>query len=128
MKLLKFGRIFNKHNLGRKGEELAKRWLKKYGYVILETNYRSKLGEIDIVALDEGVLVFVEVKTRSSSRFGSAKEAVDRNKQKRIIRVAQEYLKRFCPHKKVRVRFDVVGIDLAQNSLELIKGAFEADE
>lgn len=118
--------MFNlRHILGKAGEDLAVRYLKKNGYTIIETNYRNKLGEIDIIAKDKDGIAFVEVKTRKDSRFAHPKEAVTRKKQITISRVAQAWLK---TKKKsgVRARFDVVAIlsDGKAHDIELIKHAF----
>jgi len=75
--------------LGQTGETVAVRYLKKYGYKIIETNYRNSLGEIDIIASDKDVIVFVEVKTRRNNLFVHPKEAVTQKKQLTISRVAQ---------------------------------------
>lgn len=111
--------------LGKTGEDLAVRHLKKNGYTIIQTNYRNKLGEIDIIAKDKDVIVFVEVKTRKDNRFAHPKEAVTLKKQMTICRVAQAWLK---IHKKTneRARFDVVAVfsDGKAHDIELIKHAF----
>lgn len=114
-----------RHMLGKTGEDLAVRYLRKKGYVILETNYRNSLGEIDIIAKERDTIVFVEVKTRKNNRFAHPKEAVTNKKQKTISRVAQAWLKQ---KKKTdaKARFDVVAIlaDQNNNEIELIKHAF----
>ncbi len=74
------------------GEEQAARYLEKLGYEILERNFRCKAGEIDIIALEGGVLCFVEVKTRSSLSFGYPSEAVTRLKRLHLLRAAKFYL------------------------------------
>lgn len=112
--------------LGRLGEELASRRLRKLGYEILETNYRCPLGEIDLVARDGDVLVFVEIKTRRNRPLGEAKEAVHKRKQGQLSRVALAYLK----SKNLwgtKARFDVVavGVDDGKEEVELIRDAFE---
>jgi putative endonuclease len=111
---------------GQKSERLAAEFLKRKGYRILETNYRSKVGEIDIIAKEKGVLVFVEVKARSSRRFGSPKAAVTPAKQRKISMAALEYLKR-SGQTGARARFDVVAIDTAAGSadIEVVKNAFD---
>ena len=112
--------------LGREGEDLARKLLKKQGYKILEQNYRSKLGEIDLIAKDRETLVFVEVKTRRSEEFGSPKWAVTPAKQRKISMVALSYLKETGQtHQKAR--FDVVSIReiCGKPSLEIIKNAFD---
>ena len=79
---------------GKQGEDAAASFLAKEGYKIVERNFRCPLGEIDIVAVDKGILVFVEVKTRSSNKFGLPEEAVNRRKQHQIIKAAQFYISR----------------------------------
>ncbi len=116
----------NTHQLGRQNEALAVRYLKRQGYRILEQNYRTSQGEIDIVARCDRVIVFVEVKSRGTDRYGKAKYAVTRPKQGRISKVALTWLK---SHSKLgeRARFDVVTVDNAEKEphIELIKNAFE---
>ncbi|MCP3921941.1 MAG: YraN family protein [Desulfobacterales bacterium] len=115
-----------KQLLGSRGEKLACKFLKKNGYKILERNYRSRYGEIDIIAKDSDFIVFVEVKARRSVRFGSPKEAVNQRKQYKISIVALDYLKK---HKIIeqKSRFDVVSIKTSGNKseIEIIKNAFE---
>lgn len=111
--------------LGRKGESLAVRYLKKCGYVILETNYRNRLGEIDIIAKDRDVIAFIEVKTRQNRQFVNPKASVTVKKQGQIIRVAQAWLK-LKKKSDDKARFDVVAIlsDDQTQEIELIKNAF----
>lgn len=113
--------------LGQRGEELARKFLQKAGYKILESNYCGRLGEIDLVAEDGDCLVFIEVKTRASLAFGHPLESIGFRKQHQLLKVASEYLAergkedRFC-------RFDAVSVlqtgDLAPQ-FELVKNAFE---
>ena len=112
--------------LGKEGEKQAARFLKKKGLKILEHNYRTRSGEIDLIAKDKQELVFVEVKTRSGEEFGSALEAVDSRKCRQIARVASEYLMKHDGFDQP-TRFDVIGI-LIQDSvhIEHIKNAFDA--
>lgn len=112
-------------SLGRQGEEIALKYLKKKGYKIIERNYRSKLGEIDVIASHKGTTVFIEVKTREDTRRGLPQESVDERKQRQITRVALNYI---C-HKRLPegiFRFDVVGIILSSGKPEitLIQNAF----
>ena len=110
---------------GKRSERLAAEFLKRTGYRILETNYRSKLGEIDIIAMEKGTLVFVEVKARNTSRFGSPKGAVTPAKQRKISMAALDYLKR-SGQTEVSARFDVVAVDTASGKIdiEVVKNAF----
>ena len=113
-------------SLGRMGEELAVARLKAMKYKIIERNYRCPLGEVDIIAKEEGTLVFVEVKTRATKDFGGPAAAVNERKQRQLSRVALMYLNQ----KKVKdapARFDVVAVDLSglQPRIEVIQNAFE---
>lgn len=95
--------------VGATSEDRAVAHLVRQGYRIVERNYRCKLGELDIVARDGGVLVFVEVRSRRSAEYGSALEAVGWHKRRKVSRVAMAYL----AHRKPRfdeARFDVVAI------------------
>jgi len=112
--------------LGQKGEGLAVGFLKKKGYKIITQNYKTHIGEIDIIALDGETLVFVEVKTRESTEYGQPFEAVNIRKRKKIKDVALLYLKRLKDIPPCR--FDVVSINYVMDTpqFELIKDAFEA--
>lgn len=79
-------------NVGRFGEDEAEKYLKQKGYKILERNFSCKRGEIDIIALDKGVIVFVEIKARVSLKYGLPSEAVTENKLKHIYKTAEYYL------------------------------------
>ena len=111
---------------GRKSESLAVKHLKRKGYKILEQNFRTKMGEIDIIAKDKGVIVFVEVKARRSDRFGDPKWAVTFKKQKKISMAALQYLKA-TEQSNTSARFDVVSIDSSGDkpTIEVVKNAFE---
>ena len=108
--------------LGKQGESLAKEYLIDLGYQVLQTNYKNKIGEIDIIAKDSKTIVFIEVKTRQSTRFGLSREAVNFYKQQKIRNVAIGYLKFKGLYEKVPVRFDV--IDIIGTSVTHIKNAF----
>ena len=115
-----------RQRFGRRSEDLAVNHLKKKGYKIIERNYRTKLGEIDIIAKDGRSLVFVEVKTRRSTSYGSPKLAVTPKKQKAISMAALYYLK-MTNQTHANARFDVVSI-LAQGEdthIELVRNAFD---
>lgn len=111
--------------LGQEGEDLAVRHLKKKGYRILERNYKNPLGEIDIIAYENGAIVFIEVKARSSDEYGLPVESVHRKKQEKMKRVALLYLKRFKT--EVPARFDVVSVFMGKSGTEIdiIRNAFE---
>ncbi len=115
-----------RQKFGEQGEALAVRRLKKEGYKIIETNYRTRLGEIDIIAKDKDTIVFVEVKTRHSVQFGSPKWAVTPQKQKKISMVALYYLKA-TDQDTAKARFDVVAVISNRDKprIEIIKNAFE---
>lgn len=111
--------------LGKKGEGLAVKFLKKNGYRIIEQNYKTPIGEIDIIARDGKTLVFLEVKTRESIEYGLPFEAVNSAKRQKITKVALLYLKKF---KDVpSCRFDVVSIyyEDGKPQFELLRDAFE---
>lgn len=113
--------------LGRIGERKAVRYLRKLGFVILATNYRTPLGEIDIIAREENTLAFVEVKTRSSAHYGLPQEAVDRRKQHKLSRMAHAFLND-RGGQEMACRFDVVAVLIGAGGrtreIELIRDAF----
>ncbi len=114
---------------GAEGEKHAALFLVKRGYRILEQNYRTTFGEIDIIAHDGDVLVFIEVKSRSGTQFGLPQSAVDTRKQTKISQVALAYLK----EKKlsdVDCRFDVVAVLKEGDAFEVVlfQNAFEGIE
>lgn len=117
----------NNKNIGELGENLAIKFLKRLKLSIITRNYRQKSGEIDIVAEDGEELVFIEVKTRSSTKYGTPAEAVTPTKQQQIVRVTREYISRHDLFHK-NVRFDVITVLLRKNAapeIEHIKNAFE---
>ncbi len=114
---------------GKRGEDFARRFLKKQGYRVLDANVRSALGEIDIVALEGDTICFVEVKTRRSFSAGSPEEAVNPNKIRRIVRAAKGYVARNRLDGQ-KLRYDVVAVrEDAEGNFEgsLTRGAFYAD-
>lgn len=98
-----------KRAVGIKGEQLAVRFLKKNGYKILQRNYRCRGGEIDIVCYDHGVIVFVEVKTRHSDKYGPPELSVTKFKKKQIVKAASHYIAE-RNIRDINLRFDVVSI------------------
>ncbi len=115
-----------KRHLGSWGEERAAEFLRRKGYKVLERNFRCPAGEVDIVAWEKGVLVFVEVKTRRGLAFGYPSEAVTPAKRKRLQRIAEHYIRRRGIGQEIPVRFDVVSLIVSKEGerLELIKDAF----
>jgi len=115
-------------SLGKTSEEAAVKFLKNQGYRILARNYRCFLGEIDIIAKDKDTFCFIEVKSRSSDRFGLPQEAVSQNKRRRIIQTALVYLKEKNLLER-KARFDVIALrhEAGEISFDLIKNAFELD-
>lgn len=111
--------------LGRKGEDLALVLCREKGFIIVEQNYRTPMGEIDIIAKDGELYVFIEVKTRRGNAYGAPFEAVTQRKREKIKKVALSYMKRF--KKEVPARFDVISISMKGNipSLDYIQDAFE---
>ena len=113
-------------SLGRQGEEIAARYLQRQGMKILARNLRTPVGEIDLVARHKRLLVFIEVKTRRGTAFGSPAEAVGPRKQRQIVQAAKWYLNDH-PQRALQPRFDVVAIILSGETpqIEHIPGAFE---
>jgi putative endonuclease len=115
-----------RQQFGKKSENLAVWYLKKSGYKILEKNYRTQIGEIDIIAKEKKTIVFVEVKSRRSIRYGSPKWSVTHQKQRKISMVALQYLKSIR-QTDAKARFDVVAITSNRDEpqIEIVKNAFE---
>jgi len=118
----------SKLNLGRLGEEKSIRYLQDKGYKILERNYKTKLGELDIIARDSETICFIEVKTRSFQDKGDPLESITSDKQHRLSKLALSYLK-INNLLNRKARFDVVSVyqDCQQTNIRLIKNAFELD-
>ena len=116
--------MMNRRELGNLGEEQVADYLRRSGCEILERNYRFSGREIDIIARAGEIIVFVEVKKRSQSRWGKGAEAVDYRKRRRIVGAAAHYLAEKSLT-DVNVRFDVASLD--GTSLEYIENAFQAD-
>lgn len=119
-----------KRRAGRFGEDAAIKYLSDIGYKIEGRNFRCREGELDIIALDGGCLVFIEVKTRSSAVYGRPSEAVDERKRRRIIKAAYAY----CKEPDCEIRFDVIevmyfeyGGKLFVREINHIKNAFETE-
>ena len=120
--------------LGRRGEKLARKTLQRLGYKILAGNYRCPVGEADLIALDAGTrallgaetLVFVEVKTRRPDQLASPQSAVNADKQRRLRRIADYYV-RTHPAADLVIRFDVIAVVLPETGepeIQHLQGAF----
>lgn len=103
------------HNLdtGNRGEDIATEFLQRKGYTILERNWRHSRSEVDIIAEDKGMIVFVEVKTRRSQKFGHPEESVSEAKQQKLLEAADAYLESLEDAKELR--FDIVSIRIGHN-------------
>lgn len=100
-------------DIGRLGEELAVKFLRKKGYRIIERNFTCKRGEIDIIASEGECLVFVEVKTRTDTIYGEPFDKVDKRKQRHLRQLADIYLQRHhLPIPETSIRFDIISIVL----------------
>jgi putative endonuclease len=110
---------------GKQGEQAAERFLKKQGYTIVCRNFRTPVGEIDLVAKEKAVIAFVEVKARQTESFGSPRLSITPEKQRKITQAALWYLKE-TGQSTAKARFDVVIVRGPDNAVELIKNAFEA--
>ncbi len=111
---------------GIDAESYAKKYLIKQGLTWLESNYRCRVGEIDLVMQDSvGVLVFVEVRLRTSSAFGGAAFSVTRQKQTKLMKTASHYLMTHANQGEAGVRFDVLALDGNPPRVTWIKCAFE---
>jgi len=108
---------------GKAGEQIACRVLEQKGFRLVKRNYRALHAEIDLIMRDGKTLVFVEVKARSSDRFGSGREAVTLRKQQNILRAAQTYLLENNAFDDP-IRFDVAEVDLSTGNVTHIENAF----
>jgi putative endonuclease len=112
------------HQFGRWAETYAKDFLISKGLRLIEQNYRSRFGEIDLIMQDARLLIFIEVRARFSTMYGDGAMSVTRAKQEKIIRTAALYIQHVNMHNKATVRFDVVSIDGKTQALTWIKNAF----
>lgn len=116
----------SKKTEGQRGEEIACKALKKKGYRILDKNFSCRHGELDIVAEDNDVVCFIEVKARSSEDYGLPEEAVTHWKKRKLLNTAFVYIEK----KKIKdrdMRFDIISVDLKTRKATILKDAFEAD-
>ena len=122
----RFARLRNPKAFGRRAEGLAAEYLRLKGYRILARNWRTRFGEIDLVAQKGETLVFVEVKARRGRKKGLPEEAITEAKKARLLTLARAYLSSYQGRAR-RVRFDVIALDLAggKPSLRHLKGVIE---
>lgn len=114
----------NNKAVGDFGERLAKEYLEKKNYNILETNFRTRLGEIDIIAKKDYVIIFVEVKARKNLKYGMPYEAVNHRKMQKIIKVAKNYIA-YKSQGDNQYRFDIIEVFLSENDkINHIEDAF----
>ena len=113
------------NTIGQHNEDLALRFLQKKGLALIQRNYRSRYGEIDLVMQDKRHIVFVEVRFRSSKNFGGALLSVDHRKQAKLIKCAQQYM--VNESSRLDFRFDVIAISPAssQHDIQWITNAFD---
>jgi putative endonuclease len=103
---------YARQRLGMQGESMACTELERLGYHIIERRYRTRFGELDIVARDADTVVFVEVKTKTDAAYGDPAEAVTRQKQRRLVSMAEDYVASHALD-NTPCRFDVVGVDVS---------------
>ena len=118
-----------RQELGESGENLAVSELTSRGYAVVARRYRTRYGEIDIIAIDGDMLVFVEVRRKSGEGYGAAVESITADKRRRVVRMAVEYLARSGSYDTCPVRFDVVAIDDQPDGtcrITVLQGAFDA--
>jgi len=109
--------------VGDFGENIASKFVENKGYCIIARNYRVKSGEVDIIAMDSNVLVFIEVKTRKNSEFSFARESVNYKKQSRIKNVARSYIaENFLIYD--HIRFDIIEIYTDKKHIQHFENAF----
>jgi putative endonuclease len=100
-----------RHNLlGKEGEDLAAKWLLERGFSMLQQNWRHSYYEVDIIASKEGILHFIEVKTRRNSKFGEPEESVDEKKIRNLMKAAEEYQYQYPEWK--RVQYNVLSVTI----------------
>lgn len=104
-----------KQNLGKQGEFIAQKYLESINYKIIETNYRCKFGEADIIATKNNEIAFVEVKTRSQEKYGTPAEAVTLAKKRHIYNVAEYYLFNIDKD-KINISLDIIEVYMQRNS------------
>jgi len=110
--------MYERHEIGKEGEEYAAKYLEENGYKIIQRNFECKQGEIDIIAKDKEEYVFIEVKTRQNFHYGMPCEAVTKNKQKHIWNATKYYLYSHKLENKF-IRFDVIEVYKKKNEFKV---------
>ena len=121
----------NRRSRGNRCEALAAAYLARQGFCLLERQFRTRAGEIDLIAQEGGTLCFIEVRSKSGGRFGTAAESVTPHKQRRLALVAQQYLQSRPRLQRAVCRFDVVTLDASADAapptIVLLRNAFSPD-
>lgn len=107
----------NKQAIGKKGEEIASHFLMQKGYEVLEKNYRFGKNEVDLITQKQGLLIFIEVKLRSSLEYGMPEEMVSEGQKKRIIETAENYI--FEHNWQNDIRFDIISINKSKEEFQI---------
>jgi putative endonuclease len=115
-----------RRGLGLAGEERAARHLASHGLNVLLRNWRCRMGELDLVALDGNVLVIVEVRHRVRGDYGGAAASITHAKRRRIVRATRHLLMRRPDLARLPARFDVIALDGPEGRIDWIRGAFDA--
>ncbi|MCL2234677.1 MAG: YraN family protein [Firmicutes bacterium] len=110
---------------GKSGEKIAEKYLKKKGYHILYKNFKTNIGELDLVVTDDNYLVFVEVKSRENTNFSHAMESVSYHKRNKINQVAAQYMKKFMLFGS-NIRFDVIEVYFETGEINHVENAFDS--
>ncbi len=112
---------------GKEAENIACKFIKRHGLKVIKKNFRSKFGEIDIIALDKNTLVFLEVRSVSSLKFGLPEESITSSKKRKLVNTAQVFIKNNETMKKYSYRFDFIGIvwKTDKPDIKWIKNVFE---
>lgn len=107
-----------RQEIGKKGEKITEKFLKQNGYTIKERNFRTRHGEIDIIAAKESQLIFIEVKTRTNNNYGFASEAIDKRKQIKIYNTAKYYL--YTNNiSETQIRIDAIEVYFLKNKIKI---------
>lgn len=111
-------------SIGKQHEKQAETFLQQQGLYSITNNFRSRMGEIDLIMQHEQCLVFVEVRYRKNAFYGSATETVNYQKQRKLVKTAYYFLARYPQYQKMDCRFDIVGISQQGQQIDWITNAF----